>query len=63
MLKKLKEIDEGSENHSKITLLDANNEVSQAWIDVTSNTINNCFKKAGIVPYWSEEDDLPLRNW
>lgn len=46
-----------------ITLMDCINYVSKAWdVDVKSQTIANCFKKAGFGQYseWEEEDDIPL---
>ncbi|EFA12409.1 Tigger transposable element-derived protein 4-like Protein [Tribolium castaneum] len=47
----------------KLTLMDCVNEVSKAWdINVKSETITNCFKKAGFeeVSLWDEEDEIPL---
>lgn len=46
-----------------ITLMDCINHVTKAWdIDVSYQTIANCFKKAGFGQYseWDEEDDIPL---
>jgi len=49
-----------------ITLLDAVREIAKTWdVDITSKTIENCFKKAGFAntvgdSSWTEEDDLSL---
>ena len=55
----------GLEENKKIdiTMKDCVDEISNAWnIDVKSETISNCFKKAGFGQYseWEEEDEIPL---
>nr|XP_015838614.1 PREDICTED: tigger transposable element-derived protein 4 [Tribolium castaneum] len=54
---------EKNQQISKLTLMDCVNVVSKAWdINVKSETITNCFKKAGFgkVSLWDEEDEIPL---
>lgn len=46
-----------------ITMIDCVDEITNAWnINVKSETISNCFKKAGFGEYseWEEEDEIPL---
>lgn len=46
-----------------ITLMDCVDEITDAWnIDIKSDTISNCFKKAGFGQYreWEEDDEIPL---
>lgn len=47
----------------KLNLLDCIKEVEKAWnIDVTMQTIQNCFQKAGFGQFseWEDEDEIPL---
>jgi hypothetical protein len=51
-----------------ITLLDCVMELHEAWHEVSSGTISNCFKNVGICEDegvredWKEDDDIPLSD-
>jgi hypothetical protein len=65
--KMLDKIDDGK--IFDITFLDCIMELDKAWHDVSSGTISNCFKEAGICEdegvreYWEEDDDILLSAW
>ncbi|CAG8574157.1 7072_t:CDS:2 [Acaulospora morrowiae] len=53
----LKLFEEGKDiNKEKINIKDAINYVSEAWSHVTENTIWNCWRKTGILPFLTNEE-------
>lgn len=49
-----------------ITLLDSIKLLAQCWNEVTSTTISNCFRHAGLIKLgdaFDSDDDLPLAQW
>lgn len=49
-----------------VTILDAIQLIAQSWNEVTSTTISNCFRHAGLIKSADEfdsDDDLPLVQW
>lgn len=59
MLKFMGDIDEGVES-IKISVLDALHNLTAAWHNVTAETIENCFKRAGFRKGDVKEDNLNL---
>ncbi|CAB5101134.1 unnamed protein product [Rhizophagus irregularis] len=46
----IRQFDNGEDMGRKLNLLEAINYLSDAWLDVSQNTISNCWAKAGILP-------------
>ncbi|CAB4384244.1 unnamed protein product [Rhizophagus irregularis] len=46
----IRQFDNGKDMGRKLNLLEAINYLSDAWLDVSQNTISNCWAKAGILP-------------